>query len=417
MSRWKQWSAATAFALGAVTLGGPAAGAGPDARRRSGRGGRSSKRMTEFLDARSSSACSTQSTLEDLHESGHRVDHDLAANVVVKRPDRLRAMRVGGAMDQRFYYDGKTLTLYNPGEKVYATEKAPPTVEKMIDFARETVGIMLPAADLLYRGAFPLLTKDLKLAAVVGKTVIDGVKCDHLLFSRPGVDFQIWIAEGGKPWPRKYTVTETGTPALLSITTRAERLEHVAGRRRCRLQVRAAQGHAADPLHVGRAVASDHRQVSAWRTIMTTPFKLAAGLAIVIFTVAVVFAPDAQAFRGRGAAFAVGAAVGSSGDSAAEANAAAAQQQAATATQQAEVEKQKAITAQKEAEAEKQKAIAAQQTAAAGKPLPAGTVVTKLPAGCTPTPVGGKNYQYCGGTFYEPVYEGSTLKYVTATPK
>ena len=150
---------------------------------------------------------------------------------------------------------------------------------------------------------------------------------------------------------------------------------------------------------------------------MTTLFKLAAGLAIAIFTVAVVFAPDAQAFRGRGAAFAVGAAVGSSGDSAAEANAAAAQQQAATATQQAEVEKQKAITAQKEAEAEKQKAIAAQQTAAAGKPLPAGTVVTKLPAGCTPTPVGGKDYQYCGGTFYEPVYEGSTLKYVTATPK
>ena len=55
--------------------------------------------------------------------------------------------------------------------------------------------------------------------------------------------------------------------------------------------------------------------------------------------------------------------------------------------------------------------------AAAGKPLPVGTVVSTLPAGCTPTPVGGKNYQYCGGTFYEPVYEGSTLKYVTTTPK
>ena len=52
-----------------------------------------------------------------------------------------------------------------------------------------------------------------------------------------------------------------------------------------------------------------------------------------------------------------------------------------------------------------------------GNGLPAGTVVTKLPAGCTPTPVGGKNYQYCGGNFYEPVYEGSALKYVTTTPK
>ena len=177
------------------------------------------ERMTRFLDELPKFSVKTSSTIEDLHGSGHRVDYDLAANVVVKRPDRLRAMRVGGAVDQRFYYDGKTLTLYNPAEKVYATEKAPPTVEKMIDFARETVGIMLPSADLLYRGAFPLLTKDLKLAAVVGKTVIDGVKHDHLLFSRPGVDFQIWIAEGSKPWPRRYTVTETGTPALLSITT------------------------------------------------------------------------------------------------------------------------------------------------------------------------------------------------------
>jgi hypothetical protein len=46
-----------------------------------------------------------------------------------------------------------------------------------------------------------------------------GVKCDHLLFSRPGVDFQIWIAAGNRPWPCKYVVTETDTPAKLSITT------------------------------------------------------------------------------------------------------------------------------------------------------------------------------------------------------
>jgi hypothetical protein len=218
MKRWNPWSVAAAFALGALTLSAPlralaqTPAVDPAAVQKL-------ERMSKFLDAQKQFSVRTQSTLEDLHESGHRVDHDLAANVVVKRPDRLRAMRVGGALDQRLYYDGQTLSLYNPGEKVYATEKAPPTVEKMIDFARETVGIMLPAADLLYRGAFPLLMKDLKLAAVVGKTTIDGVKCDHLLFSRPGVDFQIWIAEGDKPWPCKYTVTETGTPALLSITT------------------------------------------------------------------------------------------------------------------------------------------------------------------------------------------------------
>ena len=61
--------------------------------------------------------------------------------------------------------------------------------------------------------------QDVTLATVVGKAVIGGVKCDHLLFSRPGVDFQLWVAEGKRPLPRKYAVTSTADPSLLNITT------------------------------------------------------------------------------------------------------------------------------------------------------------------------------------------------------
>jgi hypothetical protein len=139
--------------------------------------------------------------------------------VTVKRPNKLHTVRTGAGMDQGFFYDGKTLTLYNPKEKTYATTKAPDTIEGMITFARETAGLLLPSADLLYRNAFPLMMQDVTLAAVVGKTVVRGVRYDHLLFSRPEVDFQIWITEGKQPWPARYIVTETGTPALLSITT------------------------------------------------------------------------------------------------------------------------------------------------------------------------------------------------------
>lgn len=177
------------------------------------------KQMSEFLDGLKQFSVQTQNIIEDLHVSKHRIDKDLAANVTVKRPDKLRAVRVGELMEQRFFYDGKTLTLYNPKEKVYASEAAPATVEKMIDFARESVGILLPAADLLYRNAFPHMMQDVNLAVVVGKSDIGGVKCDHLLFSRPGVDFQIWIAEGKRPLPCKYVVTEMDTPARLSVST------------------------------------------------------------------------------------------------------------------------------------------------------------------------------------------------------
>ena len=175
--------------------------------------------MTDHLDSLIRFSVKTRSTIEEIHASGHTVDYDVEANVTVARPNRLKAERVGGLMNQVFYYDGKTLTLYSPEANVYAVEPAPGTVEGAINLARETVGILLPAADLVYREAFPHLMKDVTLAVLVGKAIVGGVRCDHLLFSRPGVDFQIWVEEGKDRWPRKYVVTETDTPAGLSIAT------------------------------------------------------------------------------------------------------------------------------------------------------------------------------------------------------
>ncbi len=177
------------------------------------------QRMTDYLGSLQQFSVHTQNTLEDLLDSGQRIDLDVSANVIVSRPNKLRAEREGDLIDQIFSYDGKTLTLYNPSDKVYATQPAPETIEGMLDFARESLGLVVPAADLVYRNAFPLLMQDVTFGAVVGKAVIGGVKCDHLLFSRPGVDFQVWVADGGQPFPYKYVVTDTGIPARLSVTT------------------------------------------------------------------------------------------------------------------------------------------------------------------------------------------------------
>jgi hypothetical protein len=221
MNTWKRRIAVTWFALGVLTLlvtvstnaGAQAPAVDPAAVE-------ILKRMTTFLDEVQQFSVNTHSIIEEMHVSGHRVDSDVAATVTVKRPNKLRAVRTPGELvSESLFYDGKTLTLYRPSEKVYATEKAGDTIEQMITFVRETVGILLPSADLLYRKAFPLLMQDVTLAVVVGKPVINGVKYDHLLFSRPGVDFQIWITQGKRPWPARYIVTETGTPALLSIST------------------------------------------------------------------------------------------------------------------------------------------------------------------------------------------------------
>jgi hypothetical protein len=177
------------------------------------------KKMTDYLGSLQQFSVHTQNTIEDLLDSGQRVDFDVAAKVIISRPNKLRAERVGDLVNQVFYYDGKTLTLYNPANKVYATEPAPATLEGALTFARESLGLVVPAADLVYHNAYALLMQDVTAAIVVGKSVIGGVRCDHLAFRRPGVDFQVWVADSGPPLPYKYVVTDTGTPALLSVTT------------------------------------------------------------------------------------------------------------------------------------------------------------------------------------------------------
>jgi hypothetical protein len=177
------------------------------------------EKMTSYLGSLNTFSLHTQNTIEDLLDSGYRVDSDISAQVIIRRPNKVRAERRGDMVDQVFYYDGETLTLYNPSDSVFATKPAPASIEGMLDFARESLGLMIPAADLIYRNGYALLMQDVTMAQVVGKSVINGVQCDHLLFSRPGVDFQVWVADSGEPLPYKYVVTDTGTPARLSVST------------------------------------------------------------------------------------------------------------------------------------------------------------------------------------------------------
>lgn len=177
------------------------------------------KRMTGYLSNLQQFSVHTDTTLEEYLDSGQRVDLSVAARVSVRRPNKLRAERLGEQISQEFYYDGETLTLYNPSDGVYATTPAPGTIEELLDYTRESLGLIIPASDLMYRNAFEFMMREVTSATVVGKATIEGAVCDHLAFRRPGVDFQVFVAEGDQPLPCKYIVTDTSDPAYVSTAT------------------------------------------------------------------------------------------------------------------------------------------------------------------------------------------------------
>lgn len=112
-------------------------------------------------------------------------------------------------------------------------------------------------------------------------------------------------------------------------------------------------------------------------------------------TMGVEFVSEAQAVLGvRRRAHRRGAAVGyaAGAEAANEANAAAAQQaQAAPAT-------------------------AAPPPPPVYGPLPQGTTITVLPAGCQAMTAGGVEYQHCGENYFRSAFQGNNLVYVVSTP-
>jgi hypothetical protein len=165
------------------------------------------KRMSDYLASRQQFTLRAESMLEVVLTSGQKLQYDSPATLMVSRPNKLRAHRKGDLANQEFFYDGKSLTLYNPRENLYATTAAPATVEEMLDFAREKLDIIAPAAELLYKNAAEKMLKESSSGFVVGQSIVGSVKCTHLAFRGAEVDWQIWIEDGSRPLPRKFMIT------------------------------------------------------------------------------------------------------------------------------------------------------------------------------------------------------------------
>jgi len=153
-------------------------------------------------------------TVEEVLDSGQKVENALTVEIAARRPDKLRVATTSAERSRKIYYDGKTVTIF--GEKLgyYGSFPAPATIAQTVDVAAQKYGLEVPLADLFLMGTDKFDTKSITEAIYVGPQRIGGVLCDQLAFRQPGVDWQICIERGNAPLPRKLVVTGTdGDPA------------------------------------------------------------------------------------------------------------------------------------------------------------------------------------------------------------
>lgn len=170
------------------------------------------RRSTDYLAATKQFRLVTDTTIEAVIATGQKLQFGHRIAVTVQRPNRMRAERIGELTTQTFFYDGKALSLNLPQQRYYAMAAMPPTLDGMLDAARDKLGVIAPGADLVYANAYERLTEGLTAAFVVGEAFVAGVLCDHIAFRNAEVDWQIWIQRGDKPLPRKFVVTSKRMP-------------------------------------------------------------------------------------------------------------------------------------------------------------------------------------------------------------
>ena len=165
------------------------------------------KAMSDYLAAQKAMSFDYDSNLEIVSTQQQKIGLAASGTLTLNRPDKLHATRMGGFANVEIVFDGKTLTLLGKNANLYTQVDAPGTIDQLVDVLRDKYHRTVPAADLLmsdpYKALMPLVTdvKDL------GSGVIHGTECDHLAFRTKEVDWQIWIAQGARPYPCRYVIT------------------------------------------------------------------------------------------------------------------------------------------------------------------------------------------------------------------
>jgi hypothetical protein len=169
--------------------------------------------MGAFLQTLKRFEVSTELTGERVLAEGQKLQHTATAELDVERPNKIRALLHSARSERQIVYDGKTVTFYEPAQKYFSTIDLAGTLGGLITLLEERYGVQLPMEDFFRWGTPSAPVDKIESAMNAGQDFIDKDLCDHYAFRQGQLDWQIWIATGRNPLPRKLVITNRADDA------------------------------------------------------------------------------------------------------------------------------------------------------------------------------------------------------------
>jgi hypothetical protein len=165
------------------------------------------KAMADYLVSQKTIEYTFDSAIEVITPEIQKIQYTSSGHALLERPDKLHVSRLGGTGELNLFFDGKTATLYAPGDKTYAEAGSASSIDQLIDELEHKYGFAGPGADLLLSNAYDVLMANVTDARYLGTGIIGGVTCDHVAFRTQETDWQLWVQTGAEAIPRKFVIT------------------------------------------------------------------------------------------------------------------------------------------------------------------------------------------------------------------
>jgi len=180
------------------------------------------RQMGEYVGSAEQFTFHADITFDHVLPSGQKLQYSASEDVALQRPGRLYVEWSGDLGDRQFWYDGKSVTLYNPATPFYATDAAPADIDAMLDKVVTQLGFAPPLADLLYRDPYRAMRGNVQYGFDLGMTDVNGRSCHALAFVEKDIDWQIWIDGGPQLTPCKVVIsykTQPSQPQFSAVFT------------------------------------------------------------------------------------------------------------------------------------------------------------------------------------------------------
>jgi len=211
MKNVMQWPGRTlVLVVGLLIAGGVAAQSPQPAAKPAGYGSDPKsilKAMSDYVSSQKTIEFTFDSDIEVITPQLEKIQFTNSGDVLVSRPDRMRAHRLGGYAEVALYFDGKSVTVFGKSINGYAKFEAPGTLDQLFEALKAGHGVSMPGADLLLSNPYVVLVAGIQEAKHIGRGVIDSVECEHLAFRNFDTDWQLWVEVGKRPIPRKLVIT------------------------------------------------------------------------------------------------------------------------------------------------------------------------------------------------------------------